>query len=291
MRLLFFIFIISLFLSNSQNTFINKKNETHLCGPVDIESMKQDTSYADWFDKDYTNLNSLDSNIIWKNNLKDIKVEIFFGTWCGDSKKNVPEFIKLWDHLGFSRDQLSLIAVYDNTDKSKNKTSPNNEELGKYIHRVPTFIFYKNNQEIARIVEHPVNSLEIDLSQIALGVPSTPNYKASNYILKILAENDISYIDKNKEPIISDLKPLCKNDNELNAIGYFFVNKNELENALIVFELNISLFEKTPNVYDSYAETLALLGRKEEAITNYKKVLELDPENKNAKEQLDKLIE
>ena len=40
------------------------------------------------------------------------------------------------------------------------------EEVGKNIHRVPTFIFLHGNKEIGRIVESPVVSLEKDMIAI-----------------------------------------------------------------------------------------------------------------------------
>lgn len=54
------------------------------------------------------------------------------------------------------------------------------------IHRIPTFIFKKDNNEIARIVEYLRNDLQTDVAQIALGVPSNPNYEAANYLNKVL---------------------------------------------------------------------------------------------------------
>jgi len=47
------------------------------------------------------------------------------------------------------------------------------------------------------------------------------------------------------------------------------------------------LFPKSANVYDSYAETLELLGHRREAIKNYSKSLELDPKNHNARQFLE----
>lgn len=287
---LILIFILSS-LVFSQETFLNKNSEKHLCGVVSLDKMLEDTTYTSWFNKKYCKSGVSNSYQFWRDNLKDVEVEIYFGTWCSDSKRNVPHFIKMWDCLGLNRNQLKLIAVYDNTEKTKNKTSPTNEQEGKNIFRVPTFIFYQDGKEIGRIVEDPVNSLEIDLSQIALGVPSIPNYKAANYMMNVIKENDLENLEEIKDSIKIKIKQIAKRDSDLNGLGYFYIEHNKLDEALYIFELNIALFEKVPNVYDSYAETLALLGRKEEAITNYEKVLELDPENKNAKERLEKLLE
>ena len=95
----------------------------------------------------------------------------------------MPQFVKLWDELGLKRSQLRLIGLYN--DDERYKTSPNGEEKGKQIHRVPVFIFKSNNVEYARIVESPKNDLVTDVAQIALGFPSAPNYEGANYLFKV----------------------------------------------------------------------------------------------------------
>nr|WP_294308093.1 hypothetical protein [uncultured Chryseobacterium sp.] len=49
-----------------------------------------------------------------------------------------------------------------------------------------------------------------------------------------------------------------------------------------IFKLNTLLFPKSSNVYDSYGEILETLGNRKEAIINYRKSLELNPDNTNA---------
>lgn len=56
-----------------------------------------------------------------------------------------------------------------------------------------------------------------------------------------------------------------------------------------IFKLNVDLYPQSGNTYDSYAETLASLGNKKEAIKNYKKAFQLNPKNTNAEEQVKKL--
>ena len=59
--------------------------------------------------------------------------------------------------------------------------------------------------------------------------------------------------------------------------------------ALEIFKLNVFLYPNSANVYDSVAEAYAVDGNRELAITNYKRSLELDPQNTNAAQQLKKL--
>lgn len=78
-------------------------------------------------------------------------------------------------------------------------------------------------------------------------------------------------------------------ENELNDFGYRLLGENKPSDALKVFKLNTELYPESGNTYDSYAETLAGLGNKKEAIKNYKKAFELNPKNTNALEQAKKL--
>jgi hypothetical protein len=58
----------------------------------------------------------------------------------------------------------------------RDKISPGDEHIGKDIRYVPTVIVTKDSEEIGRIVEAPIGTIESDLLEINLGIPPTPNY-------------------------------------------------------------------------------------------------------------------
>ncbi len=96
-----------------------------------------------------------------KKLVKKEKIKIVFGTWCGDSKVNVPNFFKVLDNLQFKEKNVEIIAV-DGAKKAENGIID-----GLNIQRVPTFIvFDKKGKELGRIVEHPKTTLEGDLLAI-----------------------------------------------------------------------------------------------------------------------------
>ncbi len=72
----------------------------------------------------------------------------------------------------------------------------------------------------------------------------------------------------------------------INKLGYEYLNKGALEEAMAIFKLNISSFPKSSNAYDSYAESL-----KAASVANYKKSLELYPGNTNAIDKLNEMGE
>ena len=274
--------------SYSQNPefYKNKKGDLHLCGEFPIEELQQNDAFKIWFDKSYSDFILTEKKQKWAKKLKNTDVDIYLGTWCGDSKNWVPKFIKLWDELGLNRNQLKLIALYDG--KERYKQGPNNEEKGLNIHRVPTFIFKKNNKEYARIVEYPKNDLETDVAQIALGVPSNPNYAAANYLYKLLDTN-IEDFKNNFEEHYKKIRSLVGKSSEINTLGYVFLRKKQTYEALICFELNTYLFPYNPNVYDSFGEALMLNNENEKALKMYKRVLKLKPNDENAKNKIQEL--
>lgn len=90
----------------------------------------------------------------------EVKVLLFLGTWCGDSKREVPRFFKLMDQAGITESQVEMIAL----DRSKKDAEGLTEKWG--IKYVPTFIFIKDGIELGRIVETPKDSLEANIAFI-----------------------------------------------------------------------------------------------------------------------------
>ncbi len=79
------------------------------------------------------------------------------------------------------------------------------------------------------------------------------------------------------------------NENTINSFGYRFLSTGKSTVAKNLFKINTILYPDSFNVYDSYAEACMELGEVELAISNYKKSLELNPKNDNAKHQIKKL--
>ena len=77
---------------------------------------------------------------------------------------------KIIKTLGVPEENVIYICV------DRDKVSPGNEQEGKDIRYVPTLIVNQGNEEIGRIVESPIGTLESDLLEIDLGIPPVPNY-------------------------------------------------------------------------------------------------------------------
>ena len=74
-----------------------------------------------------------------------------------------------------------------------------------------------------------------------------------------------------------------------NATGYSFLRDKKLKEAIEVFKLNVKMYPKAWNTYDSLGEGYAAMGDKNLAIENYEKSIKLNPENKTGIEILKKL--
>ena len=97
-----------------------------------------------------------------------------------------------------------------------------------------------------------------------------------------LIENKFQNAFNIYKKITKNIKDFKLSEDELNSWGYQLLEQNKKNEALQVFHLNTLLFPSSANVYDSYAETLEAMGNRKEAIINYKKSLELNPNNTNA---------
>jgi thiol-disulfide isomerase/thioredoxin len=120
-----------------------------------------DTSFAGWFNSEY-NMYQPDTVTVKEieYNLDDVKTTIIMGTWCSDSREQVPHFFKVMDKAGYPEDAVSIICV--NRDKSDSAGSVDSLD----IELVPTLIFYRDGKEIGRITETPQKTMEEDIFTI-----------------------------------------------------------------------------------------------------------------------------
>ncbi len=77
----------------------------------------------------------------------------------------------------------------------------------------------------------------------------------------------------------------------INGLGYQLMGQERFEDAVAVLELNADVFPESANAYDSLAEAYLKNGDKTKAVRFYKKSLEFNPDNENAKEMLKTLAQ
>ncbi|MBL0882375.1 MAG: thioredoxin family protein [Chitinophagaceae bacterium] len=152
----------------------NSNGEPMLLGHCNISFLQQGI-YKNWYQTGYDHYLPDSSTIPSLTGLlKGKQIDIFLGTWCGDSRREVPRMLKILTQAGVQQQQIRLIFV--SNESNSYKQSPQHEEAGKNIKRVPTFIVYENEKEMGRIIEYPVVSLEKDLLSILRREKYVPNY-------------------------------------------------------------------------------------------------------------------
>lgn len=173
------VYLLLMGILNAYSQVVDKElhapdGSAYLVGPITREALLQ-KAYANWFQPTYTSTSITDlEQKKLKELLPDIQILIFLGTWCGDSKRQVPAFLKILDTADFPSDHVKIVAL--DRAKERYKQSPGGEEWGLNIKRVPTFIFFKNGREINRIVEKPKRSLALDMIAIASEKEYLPHY-------------------------------------------------------------------------------------------------------------------
>jgi len=145
------------------NDTVPYEESVMLLGKANRKGFQMD-AFKDWFNTGYEGYNA-DSETVEKLKplIKDVNITLFMGTWCEDSQRETPHFYKILDATNFDESKLTLITV------SEEKNTPQGFEEGKNITNVPTIIFYKDGNELGRIVEYPIESLEKDMLAILSG--------------------------------------------------------------------------------------------------------------------------
>lgn len=145
--------------------FDEKSGQEIMLGKCDESYLKKGV-FGEYYSLEYPNyipnpeiINQI--NNLVKTNKTQYEVVVVLGTWCGDSKDQVPRFMKIMDTIN---NPLLSIQSYICVDRTK--SAPNTSMEDYKIEKVPTFIFYKNSIEIGRIVETPLKSIETDMLEI-----------------------------------------------------------------------------------------------------------------------------
>lgn len=272
---------------STDQVYTDARGNIHLLGQSTPERLAQ-APFNHWYDSIYAAyaVDTVTASQL-RPSLQNKRFLIFMGTWCGDSRREVPRFFKVLRYCNVPSSQITLINVH-NSD-SLYKQSPTHEERGRNIFRVPTILVLEGNEEKGRIVESPITSLEKDLQAIATGAVYEPKYKGAAALTRKFGSTSPAALEKDLPALASALKPLLISAAELNSLGYVLMGAQELDRALVAFKVNAIIYPTTPNVYDSLGDLYLKRGDKVAAQEQFRKVLSLDAAHKKAKQQLEKL--
>jgi len=103
------------------------------------------------FEENYNRYEVLDSA---ERMPADVSLLIFFGTWCHDSQREVPRMLKILEAVGVPEDNIQMVPL------DFSKTDPGGLAVANGVEFTPTFIVFRQQGEIGRIIEKPATTLE-----------------------------------------------------------------------------------------------------------------------------------
>ncbi|WP_417799782.1 tetratricopeptide repeat protein [Tenacibaculum sp.] len=204
------------------------------------------------------------------------------------SKTNTPEFIeKAAGRYYFNADEI-IEVTFNEDNKLLVKWRKQNLEPLKvndssfYVRELNEKLIFnttENKIELAEKREHEGEKFVFKKLKKGEKTPSEHlaegNFEAALKGYKSIKEKD-------------SLSPVIKERN-LNKLGYQYLRKDEFENAINVFKINIELYPNSSNTYDSTGDAYAKMKDTVKAIEYYKKALAINPENSSSKRSLAKL--
>jgi predicted alpha/beta superfamily hydrolase/thioredoxin-like negative regulator of GroEL len=155
---------------------------------------------------------------------------------------------------------------------------------------------YRGMGELEKARDHYKRFLEIrntDAAMIQRRLDQVEKILASSAAYRVeqeIRKNGIRAGLKKYQAIRSDPKSgLYFEEAEFNALGYRLMGAGKNQEAIEIFRLNVGMNPGSAKAYDTLAEAYMNNGDTRTAVKNYRKSLELNPDNNNAKEMLKKL--
>jgi tetratricopeptide (TPR) repeat protein len=171
------------------------------------------------------------------------------------------------------------LVIHDPT-KNEDITLQSPNEEGGWLDE-----FDKNVIYFDKDAEGNVTALKVDVTNSFI-----KGELASEKLEKMIRENGIGNAIQEYHILKSDpYSKLIFSEKSMNLLGYKFLNEGETDIAIEIFKMNVADYPESSNVYDSLGEAYMKCENKEEAIKNYQKSLELNPENERAKMMLEKI--
>ncbi len=116
-----------------------------------------------------------------------------------------------------------------------------------------------------------------------------PKKSLAEFLMKTILEKGIELAVDDFNSKKENKTEYVIREDEMNMLGYQFLQMGKNKEAIEVFRLNTEAFPESYNVWDSYAEAFMKSGDKENAVKYYKKSLEINPNNTSGIEALKEL--
>ncbi len=131
----------------------------YLTGYYTYEEFQKQAKWETFVDEKYEPNEKFVDSLATLHLHDSLRVKLFLGTYCHDSKKWVPRFYKVKHLIPVS--DVEIISV----DTTKKDARGYYKEVK--LEKIPTFVFYDpTGKEVGRIVEKPKGGLEKQLYRV-----------------------------------------------------------------------------------------------------------------------------
>jgi hypothetical protein len=161
-KLFFLLLLLALSLSYAQEKskiVTDEKTGKNMYMGFGDKSVFKDTAFSTWYDAEH-DVYTPDTKVleaITPEMMKDVKLTIVLGTWCKDTKREVPRLMKIFETIKYDDKNINFIFV------NRDKKNPFGDIEALNVKHIPNIIFYRGEKELGRIIEAPEDTLEKDL--------------------------------------------------------------------------------------------------------------------------------
>lgn len=246
--------------------------------------------YSEWFDAQYARYQPDAASVErLRPLLGGVSIEAYFGTWCGDSRRQVPRLVRLLDLAAFDHGRLSFVGLSDRAMEFKQ--APGHPEAKRRIHRTPTIVIVREGREIGRIVETPAVSLEADLLAILDGRAPAPKYGAEAWVHQVFTDLPPEEAMKTVASGGLEVRKRSDPDSLWHYAEYDLLKNGRFREAKTVLDLHLELNPRSVVGHILMSEALVGLGREAEARQAIERALAIEPGNDRARRAAAKLRE
>lgn len=196
---------------------------------------------------------------------------------------------------GQPRDVINIgnlrIIMDDDPIKSKKRIEQAYYTVGKYLVHFFLENLTENNSDFATLIDDP-SMANIDTNNIIVKVfRAEAKPPTKEQFLSMLTNTDIDTVVEicNKFKLAEPQSPILL-ENEFNAYGYAFLQRNHPEAAIEIFSMGAHAYPYSANSWDSLGEACMNHGEYTRALEYYKKALELLPTDTATPDELKQLI-
>ena len=161
-RIRLFVAAVLLLAAGPAASKASEEDGPELLGPLAREEIE--AAAPDWVEAEMLAQPDLETALLLESAFDGAEVIVFLGTWCSDSRRELPRLWRALDDIGADHpDQIHYIGV------DRDKQEPSELLAGHELLYVPTFIVRRDGREVGRIVEVSPDGIERDLLALLSG--------------------------------------------------------------------------------------------------------------------------